>query len=178
MRIVAGELKGRRLVAPRPGVDIRPTADRVREALFAMLGDVTDGRVADLFCGTGALGIEALSRGAAHCIFVDRNTRLAARNIAALGLEERSGLVRGDAVAQLRAFEERFDLILCDPPYRLVARLEPELGTLVPDRLARGGRFVLETAARRDADLPPPLRLERERRYGDSRLTIWSHDGR
>ena len=85
MRVIAGELKGRRLVAPR-GWKVRPTSDRVREAVFSALGDVESATVLDLYCGTGALAIEALSRGAAHATLVDRDTRAALGNVQSLGL--------------------------------------------------------------------------------------------
>ena len=174
MRVIAGELKGRRLATPARGADVRPTADRVREALFSILGDVGSLRVLDLFCGTGALGIEALSRGAAEATMVDTDTGLAARNVEALGLGERASVVRADSVAYLEASGPEFDLILCDPPYRLAARLEAQLRKLVPGRLAPHGRLVVESAARRPVDLEPDLVLARERRYGDSSLRIWS----
>src|SRR5690349_16037799 len=114
MRIVAGEFRGRRLSAP-PGARTRPTADRVREALFSILGAIEGMRVADVFAGSGALGIEALSRGAAHATFVERDRRAAEvieRNVASVGAEERSELLVGDALAWLRARRgnEEFDL--------------------------------------------------------------------
>src|SRR5215218_356644 len=95
MRIIAGELKGQRLVAPR-GWKVRPTSDRVREAVFSALGDIAAARVLDLYCGTGALAIEALSRGAASAVLVDRDTRPALGNVERLGLDRRVELVRGD----------------------------------------------------------------------------------
>src|SRR6476646_11429086 len=124
MRVIAGELKGQRLVAPR-GWKVRPTSDRVREAIFSALGDRVEGaRVVDLYCGTGALAIEALSRGAAGAVLVDRDTRPALGNVESLGLSERAELVRSDAGRWLaaRAEEEaarRFDLVFVDAPYRL-----------------------------------------------------------
>lgn len=174
MRVVAGELKGRRLASPGSGAEVRPTADRVREALFSILGDVSGLRVLDLFCGTGALGIEALSRGAASATLVDTDTGLAARNVAGLALGNRARLVRADASAFLRGVGPAFDLILCDPPYRLAARLEAQLQKLVPGRLAPHGRLVAESDVRRPLDLEPPLVMDRERRYGDTLLRVWS----
>ena len=103
MRVVAGELKGRRLAAPpRRSAAVRPTADRVREALFAILGEVGGASVLDLFCGTGALGIEALSRGAGRATLVDTQVSLARRNVGELGLEPRTDVVRSDALRYLR----------------------------------------------------------------------------
>src|SRR5919106_3094567 len=97
MRIVAGERGGRRLVAPR-GWRVRPTSDRVREAIFSALGDIEDMRVLDLYCGTGALAIEAISRGAAQATLVDRDVRAALGNVRYLGLQDRADLVRADAL--------------------------------------------------------------------------------
>jgi 16S rRNA (guanine966-N2)-methyltransferase len=98
LRVVAGELKGRRLASPpRRSADVRPTSDRAREALFAILGDVSGARVLDLFAGTGALAIEALSRGAASAVLVDSDSRLARRNVEGLGLSDRCEFVRSDA---------------------------------------------------------------------------------
>jgi 16S rRNA (guanine(966)-N(2))-methyltransferase RsmD len=152
---------------------VRPTSDRVREALFSILGDVQGARVLDLFCGTGALGIEALSRGAASATLVDMDTALARRNVADLGVGDRCEVVRSDARAFLRRGRREFDLIFCDPPYRLADRLEGELDSLIPHRLAPGGRLIVEGAARR----PPRLSLPvvTERRYGDTVVRI--HQG-
>ena len=119
MRIVAGEYGGRRLHAPR-GTRTRPTADRVREALFSMLGDVSGARVLDLYAGSGALGIEALSRGAASAVFVERDARAAAtitRNLDALGAD--AEVRRQDALRFLASGAGPFDLVFCDPPYDL-----------------------------------------------------------
>jgi 16S rRNA (guanine966-N2)-methyltransferase len=120
MRVVAGDLRGRRIEGP-PGRDVRPTTDKVREAVFNALGSldlVRDAVVADLFAGSGALGIEALSRGAAEAIFVERD-RTALRtlrdNLASLGLDARSKVVQGDALVASRSI--RADLVLADPPY-------------------------------------------------------------
>ena len=119
MRVVAGELRGRRIDAP-PGTDTRPTTDKVREATFNALGSldlVRDALVIDLYAGSGALGIEALSRGAEHCTFVERD-RAALRtlrdNLATLGLEDRSKVVPGDALVRARGLPA--DLVLADPP--------------------------------------------------------------
>ena len=176
MRIVAGELKGRRLASPPRGSAVRPTPDKVREALFSILRDVSGMRVLDLFCGTGALGIEAISRGAAHATFVDDDTAAVQRNVDTLGIGDRATLTRADALAFLRDERGRFDpgpfeLILCDPPYKLAARLGPDLKQLLPARLAPGGRIVTESASRRPLDLG--LELERERVYGDTSLRLW-----
>jgi 16S rRNA (guanine(966)-N(2))-methyltransferase RsmD len=171
VRVVAGELKGRRLASPpRRSAAVRPTADRVREALFSILGDVGQTAVLDLFCGTGALGIEALSRGAARATFVDTRTSLASRNVAALALAERCEVVRADALAYLRRATAQWDLIFCDPPYRLADRLEGELNSLIPERLAEGGRLITESGTRRPLALGLPLLTER--RFGDTLVRI------
>lgn len=178
MRVVAGELGGRQLVAPR-GWRVRPTSDRVREAIFSALGDIEGARVLDLYCGTGALAIEAISRGAAGATLVDRDVRAALGNVRNLGLQDRADLVRADAAAWLKpratSNEQRttkFDLIFIDPPYKLADRLGPELDPYLPDHLARGGRVIVESAARRPLELS--LSLLRERRYGGTLVTF--HD--
>jgi 16S rRNA (guanine966-N2)-methyltransferase len=171
LRIVAGELKGRRLAAPpQRSAAVRPTADRVRESLFAILGEVGGASVLDLFCGTGALGIEALSRGAGRATLVDTHVSLARRNVRELGLERHAEVVRSDALRYLRRSRRRFDLIFCDPPYRLADRLEGELDSLIPGRLAEGGQLICESAARRPLELSLPL--DAERRYGDTLVRI------
>jgi 16S rRNA (guanine966-N2)-methyltransferase len=177
MRVIAGELKGRPLVAPR-GWKVRPTSDRVREAVFSALGDVGGGRVLDLYCGTGALAIEALSRGAAGAVLVDRDTRPALGNVERLGLRERAELVRSDAArwlaAQAAAPEApRFDLVFVDAPYRLAERVGQELDTHLPRLLAEGGRAVVESAARRPLQLQSLERL-RQRRYGAADVSFYA----
>ena len=120
MRVVAGELRGRRIEAP-PGLDTRPTTDMVREATFNALNSldlVRDARVADLFAGSGALGIEAISRGAADCTFIERDRtafRTLRDNVAALGLDDRSKIVPGDAMVLGGSLD--VDIVLADPPY-------------------------------------------------------------
>ena len=176
MRVIAGELKGQRLVAPR-GWKVRPTSDRVREAVFSALSDVGDARVLDLYCGTGALAIEALSRGAATAVLVDRDTRPALGNVERLGLGERAELVRADAARWLSAraeasADERFDLVFVDAPYRLADRVGQELNSHLPGLLADGGRAVVESGAGR------PLRIDsleplRQRRYGAADVAFY-----
>jgi 16S rRNA (guanine966-N2)-methyltransferase len=180
MRVIAGELKGRRLVAPR-GWKVRPTSDRVREAIFSALGEVRGARVLDLYCGTGALAIEALSRGAATATLVDRDTRPALGNVEQLGLGARAELVRSEAGRWLaaRAGEAEsptYDLIFVDAPYRLADRVGQELNTHLPCLLAEGGRAIVESAARR------PLRIDslealRQRRYGGTDVSFYGREG-
>jgi 16S rRNA (guanine966-N2)-methyltransferase len=177
MRVIAGELKGQRLVAPR-GWKVRPTSDRVREAIFSALGDRVEGAaVLDLYCGTGALAIEALSRGAASAVLVDRDTRPALGNVQRLGLAERVELVRDDAgrrLAQVSASSAtgKFDLVFVDAPYRLADRVAQDLNTHLPQLLAPGGRAVVESGARRPLQLDS-LEPLRRRRYGAADVTIY-----
>jgi 16S rRNA (guanine966-N2)-methyltransferase len=169
MRVVAGELRGRRVVAPK-GADVRPTADRVREALFSILGAVAGTQVLDLYSGTGALAIEAVSRGAAGAVLVDTEPAAARRNVEALGVADRCAVVRADAKRYLERETGRFDLIFCDPPYKLADRLGPELTRLIPDRLAERGRVIVESDVRQPLRLELPLDVER--RYGDTLIRI------
>jgi 16S rRNA (guanine966-N2)-methyltransferase len=167
---VAGEYGGRRLAAA-PASATRPTADRVREALFSMLGDVSGLRVLDLFAGSGALGIEALSRGAASATFVESDARAASvvrENLAALGA---GGVVRRqDALAFLAAAEGVFDLVLADPPYDSAPRLAGGLAERLPGVLSQDARIVTESDKHRPLELPFPLL--RERTYRDVRIAI------
>jgi 16S rRNA (guanine966-N2)-methyltransferase len=177
MRVIAGELKGQRLVAPR-GWKVRPTSDRVREAIFSALGEVGDARVLDLYCGTGALAIEALSRGAASAVLVDRDTRPALGNVERLALRERAELVRADVPRWLGSLAgepelPRFDLVFVDAPYRLADRVGQELDTQLPRLLGEDGRAIVESAARR------PLRIDslervRQRRYGAADVSFYA----
>jgi 16S rRNA (guanine966-N2)-methyltransferase len=173
VRVVSGELKGRPLASPpRRSADVRPTSDRAREALFSILGEIGGERVLDLFCGTGALGIEAVSRGAASAVLVDSNPKLARRNVDQLGLADRCEVVRSDALRYLAGADERFDLVLCDPPYAMGGRIAADIGRLVAPRLAEGGRLVVESAAREPVDLD--LRRVAERRFGEALIRIWT----
>jgi 16S rRNA (guanine966-N2)-methyltransferase len=170
VRITGGELRGRRLYVPKTGV--RPTTGKVREAIFSMLGSIAGARVLDLFCGSGALGIEAISRGAAEAAFVDIHPRAATRNVNAMGLTERAEVVRGDATRYLRRAEGgSFDLVLCDPPYRLADRLAADLVQLIPGTLVEGGRAVIESSPKRPLDLEMALLTERS--YGDTMIRIY-----
>jgi len=177
MRVIAGELKGQRLVAPR-GWKVRPTSDRVREAVFSILGARVEGaRILDLYCGTGALAIEALSRGAAAAVLVDQDTRPALGNVQRLGLADRAELVRSEVGRWLHQVSSasaagKFDLVFVDAPYRLADRVAQDLNEHLPHLLADGGRAVIESGARR------PLRIDsleplRRRRYGAADVTIY-----
>ena len=179
MRVIAGRFGGRRLSAPK-GRDVRPTADRVREALFASLdagGALAGARVLDLFAGTGALGLEALSRGAERAVFVEQDRGAASAlqaNLDTLGLAaEEAQVRRADVAAALRDAREggeTYDLILCDPPYRLAADLGRTLSDLLPPLLAPSARVVTESDRRTPLELDLPL--SDERRYGDTLIRI------
>ena len=177
MRVIAGDLKGQQLVAPR-GWKVRPTSDRAREAIFSVLGDRVGGaRVLDLYCGTGALAIEALSRGAAHATLVDRDTRAALGNVENLGLGERVELVRADVSRWLenrQDGEEKpiFDLVFIDAPYRLADRVGQELDTHLPRLLGDDGRAIIESGAGRPLRIDSLPRL-RQRRYGAADVSIY-----
>jgi 16S rRNA (guanine966-N2)-methyltransferase len=173
MRIVAGTRKGARIFAPA-GPRTRPTSDRVREALFSILGSVEGARVLDLFAGSGALGLEALSRGAASAVFVERDraaVEAIERNVAKLELAGAS-VVRADADRFLARERETYDLVFLDPPYEVVESLRMPLASHLPRILAPSGRAVLETAATVELDLAS-LVARTTRRYGSTRVTIY-----
>jgi 16S rRNA (guanine966-N2)-methyltransferase len=171
VRVAGGELRGRKLAVPR-GRNLRPTTERVREAVFSILADVSGARVLDLFCGSGALGIEALSRGAAHATLVDTRPGAAERNVEELALGDRADVVRSDAARFLgQSWSESFDLVFCDPPYKLADRLAADLDPLIQSQLAPGGRVIVESSPERPLDLSLPLRLERS--YGESMIRLY-----
>ena len=171
MRIVAGRYRGRRLTAP-PGLDTRPTSDRVREALFNILGDIEGLRVLDLFAGSGALAIEALSRGAAGAVLVEQDPRAVdaiRANLDALGASE-ARVVRGDALAWLRRAEGEWDIVFLDPPYSSARDLAGPLSELLPAVLAKDALIVSESDKRDPLLLDLPL--DDERAYGHTRIAI------
>jgi 16S rRNA (guanine966-N2)-methyltransferase len=172
VRVIAGEFKGRRLYTPR-GARTRPTADRVREALFSMLGDVSGARVLDLYAGSGALGIEALSRGAESAVFVEREQRALAalrRNLEAVGAD--AVVRRQDVLRFLARPEGTFDLVFCDPPYDVAPAVAPALYDALPGLAEENARIVTESDKRNPLLLSLPLVVERS--YGDTRIAIHS----
>ena len=177
MRIVAGRLGGRRLVAPK-GAATRPTGDRVKEALFSVLGSLEGARVVDLYAGTGALGLEALSRGASHVVLVESaSPALAAlrENVRVLGCETSCTLVaaRVERIVDRLAKQGPFDLVLADPPWAEVAEATRAIAELVAaGGLAREGTVVLEHAAE-DAPSIAGLAVRDRRRYGDTGLALF-----
>jgi 16S rRNA (guanine966-N2)-methyltransferase len=185
VRIVAGTHRGRRISAP-PGRDTRPTPDRVREAVFAMLGPLDGVEVLDLFAGSGALGLEALSRGAATATFVDRSPRAAAAiraNAASLAREGRVRVVRRDwraALAAERAAGRRFGLCLCDPPYSLLPRVAGGLGLALAPLMTPGGTVVIEHPSAGPDPEPKGLSIASriERTYGDTAVSVLRLEGR
>jgi 16S rRNA (guanine966-N2)-methyltransferase len=179
MRIVAGERKGARLAAP-PGRGTRPTPDRVREALFSILGDVGGARVLDPFAGTGALGFEALSRGAESVAFCELDSAalgVLRENAARLRYADRCTIRRQDGRRRLLADSAAgvtYDLVLLDPPYRMLPSLTDHLAHYLPALLAPAGRAVLESDSGGAAP-GLPLEVLAERAYGGTRITVVGH---
>jgi 16S rRNA (guanine966-N2)-methyltransferase len=167
MRVVAGRYKGRTLHSPRGGAT-RPTSDKVRGAIFNVLGDVEGLRVLDLFAGTGALGIEALSRGAANAAFVDTDTTVVERNLALIDADGRA--FKRDALRWLAQADDRYDLVFLDPPYSSAPHLGEPLTRLLTGVLSKNARIVTESDKRSPLELGFPLEFERD--YGDTRIRI------
>jgi 16S rRNA (guanine966-N2)-methyltransferase len=174
VRIIAGSRRGARIAAPK-GLATRPTGDRVREAAYNLIGPVEDADVLDLFAGSGAFGLEALSRGAATATFVESDRaacRTISDNLQKLRLTG-ARIVCADALWTLRQESRLYDLVLVDPPYEQWGELEPKLGEHLPRVLAPDGLVVVETGARTEPALP--LALRTSRRYGSARLSLFEH---
>lgn len=172
MRIIAGSRKGARIFAPK-GLATRPTGDRAREAAFNLIGPVDGARVLDLYAGSGAMGLEALSRGAQDVLFVEADReacRTIDRNLDKLGLHAR--VLCRDVGRFLASETDTFDLILCDPPYDAFERLRAILARHAPRLLAEKGLLVLETSSR-EPEPELPLTLRTSRRYGAARITLF-----
>ena len=171
MRVIAGTLGGRQLLAPK-GWKVRPTSERVREAIFSALGDLKGMKVLDRYCGTGALGIESISRGAEAAVLVDRDTRPAMGNVHNLGLTEEIDLIRAESTDWIRSAPEgRFDLVFLDPPYREAREVAAKLDQSLTRVLAPGGRVIAESDNRGPLEFPS-LETVRERRYGRTVVTF------
>jgi 16S rRNA (guanine966-N2)-methyltransferase len=178
VRIIAGSKKGATIYAPKHA-DTRPTGDRVREAAFNLIGPVDEASVLDLYAGSGAMGLEALSRGASSAVFVESDReacRTIQRNLEKLRLD-RTTIVCSDAVtalAQEASAGRRYDLVLVDPPYPVFSSVQPGLARYLPPLLEPGALVVVETAAAEEPELPLPKRTSR--RYGAARLTVFGSD--
>ena len=181
MRVITGSARGRRL-GELKGQETRPTTGKVKEGIFSALQfELEDRRVLDLFAGTGQMGIEALSRGARSCVFVDRRNeaaKLVRENLAACGFSDRARVLCGDAMEFLASTGEQFDLVFLDPPYKddLLERALERLAAF--DILAEHGIIVAECPS--DKLLPEPTapyRLYKEYRYGRIRVSVYHRDG-
>ena len=181
MRVITGSARGRRL-KELEGMETRPTTDRVKEGLFSALQfDIEGRRVLDLFAGTGQLGIECLSRGAASAVFVDRRAdavKLIRENLRLTELEDRARVVAGDSMEYLKSIREPFDIIFLDPPYA-AGLLEPAIAHIAKfDILAPHGIIAAEHPADRVLPaLAPPYRLHRTYRYGKIAPTLYRRGG-
>jgi 16S rRNA (guanine966-N2)-methyltransferase len=171
VRIIAGSRRGHTISAPT-GQGTRPTSDRVRENVFNLLGPVDDAVVLDLYAGSGAMGLEALSRGAAHAVLVEQDqdaARVIERNLDKLRLH--ATVLRQDAIAVLAAEKRKYDLVFVDPPYDMYSSIEPQLERYLPRVLDESAVVVVET----DARVLPGLTLEERtsRKYGSVRITVY-----
>jgi len=181
MRVITGSARGRRL-GELKGQETRPTTDKVKEGIFnAIQFEVEGARVLDLFAGTGQLGIEALSRGAAHCTFVDRRAdaaKLVRENLALCGLEDRARVLCADAMALLAGTGEKYDVIFLDPPYA-DDLLERALERIMRfDISAAHGIIIAESPAEKPLPAPEaPYALHRAYRYGRIKTTIYRRSG-
>jgi 16S rRNA (guanine(966)-N(2))-methyltransferase RsmD len=181
MRVIAGKLRSRTLHAPS-GRDTRPTHDRVREALFSVLGDMNEYCVLDLCAGTGSLGIEALSRGARHAVFVESGKdalRCLTRNLTELGLTEQATVIPSKVETCRTRLQPQgpYDLIFCDPPWVKVPEIVVAFQRLeLPTLLSPEGRLILEHSAKFDGSLVniQGLCVETQRRWGDTAVTLFT----
>ena len=178
MQVIAGALRGRKLKTPS-GEKVRPTSGMVRGAMFNILGDRIHGaRMLDLYSGTGAIAIEALSRGAARAVLVEKSPdsqKLILDNLRALGLSDRAQLIRGDVLAKLPTLEGSFEVVIADPPYRTVDWEALLQGLQQPDLLSNHALIVFEHA--KDEELPEllgNLRRDRLYQYGETQLSLYS----
>ncbi len=175
MRVITGSARGRKLVAP-DGFEVRPTLDKVKEGLFSAIQFELEGRdCLDLFAGSGQLGIEALSRGAATCVFVDnakKSLMAINANLSACGFMQQSNVINGDALSYIRSCMQKFGVVFLDPPYgqKLIDRVLP----FVADHMTDGGIIVCESDL--NEVLPQTtgeFEIERERKYSHTKVTIY-----
>lgn len=177
MRVITGTARGKRL-RELPGLDTRPTTDRVKEGLFNIIQfDVEGRRVLDLFAGTGQLGIEALSRGACRCDFVDQAlaaVKVVRENLRSCGLERQAAVYQRDFLDFLKGTQEKYDLVFLDPPYAS-GDLERALEYIAEiDIVSRNGIIICESPADKVLpELPQPYRKGREYRYGKIKITVY-----
>ena len=175
MKVTSGIRKGALLEASRD-LSVRPTADKVKQSVFNMIQFEIPGRtVLDLFAGSGALGIEALSRGAKHCTFVDLNPEFVKRNIQKLRFEEMSEIVRGDYLEFLGKQNRQFDLVFLDPPYEK-KMIDAALKILVEKNLLTAGAIIVwESDASEEISVPPSIEITKERTFGriQTRIGVW-----
>ncbi len=175
LRIVAGARRGRFIKAP-PGLDTRPTSEKVRGAVFNALGPIDNLRALDLFAGSGAMGLEALSRGARECVFVEEDPRVCAvlrENIAVLGYEQDCRVVNSGYVQALKSLTHIgpvFDLLFLDPPYRMLSEVEGLVAPLLPSLLADDGVVVIEGGRATEIALSEDAVFDRI--YGDTRVVM------
>ena len=177
MRVITGSARGRKL-REFPGMDIRPTTDKVKESIFNIVQfDIEGRRVLDLFGGTGQLGIEALSRGAERCVFVDQSreaVKVIKENLALTGFENQSRVVQGDALSFLGSCREKFSLAFLDPPYAAGLLDKALLKMAEIDIMTENGIIVCESALDKILpQLPAPYVMGRDYRYGKIRLTVY-----
>jgi 16S rRNA (guanine(966)-N(2))-methyltransferase RsmD len=177
MRVITGSARGRKLMELK-GMDTRPTTDRVKEAIFSIIQFEVEGRrVLDLFAGTGQMGIEALSRGAEHCVFVDvrrEATQLIRENLKHTALEEQAKVVQGDYLSYLTQGKETFDIIFLDPPYESeMLKKALQIITRI-DKVSENGIIICENGSNFDwPSVPEPYELQKEYRYGKINVALY-----
>lgn len=176
MRVITGSVRGRKL-KDVPGLDTRPTTDKVKEAMFSIVQFDIEGRtVLDLFAGTGQLGIEALSRGAARCVFVEENreaVRVIRQNLTTTGLLDRAEVIQGDSLAYLGRCREKFGLAFFDPPYASSLLEEALARATAIDIMTENGIIICESTQEKELPpLPAPYETGRTYRYGKMKLTL------
>jgi 16S rRNA (guanine966-N2)-methyltransferase len=172
MRVVGGYKKGQRLKVSRKG--IRPTKSIVREAIFNIIRDRVQGaRILDIFAGSGALGIESLSRGAAHCVFIEKQTKMLSENIERLLLKDYADIIRSDYKKGLMLVKGQcFELIFLDPPYH-ENHLEKALGLIYSNKLlCKDGMIIAEHLPGITIGLPDSMMISKKKRYGDTEVTF------